>query len=101
MRHSEIPLMQLLFCVGGLGIGIKHDALELVDGIIVGVSSSRIIFKSKKKKKFENADFLSFVILRSNQQTKGERSRECNSGDGSKQDGDSAVLIKWPYLTFS
>lgn len=51
MRHSEIPLMQLLFCVGGLGIGIKHDALELVDGIIVGVSSSRIIFKSKKKKK--------------------------------------------------
>lgn len=43
--------MQLLFCVGGLGIGIKHDALELVDGIIVGVSSSRIIFKSKKKKK--------------------------------------------------
>lgn len=50
--------------------------------------------KVKKKKKFENADFLSFVILRSNQQTKGERSRECNSGDGSKQDGDSAVLIK-------
>lgn len=34
--------MQLLLCVGGLGIGIKHDTLEIVDGIIMDVDEEVI-----------------------------------------------------------
>lgn len=43
--------MQLLLYVGGLGIRVKHDTLEFVDGIIMGVSHesfSKILLLSTK-----------------------------------------------------
>lgn len=51
---SEIPLLQLLLYVGGLGISVKQETLELVDGIIMGVSQ-----ESSKVKDFE---FSSLVL---------------------------------------
>lgn len=63
--HSE---MQLLLYVGGLGIGIKHDTLKLVDGIIMGVSQESFS-KVNESRAFEQACpllALNYFILRLN-----------------------------------